>query len=110
MIYVEGSDQAQSAGCCQSIRPGREPLVKLTIVHGCHSMSILLSPDAAMRLGTTLGLDQVARSLKLLSEASITYVALGKAEGPPDSYDAVLELRAGGAWSWQPPRRVEGLA
>ena len=55
MIYVEGSDQAQSAGCCQSIRPGREPLVKLTIVHGCHSMSILLSPDAAMRLGTTLG-------------------------------------------------------
>ena len=55
MIYVEGKDRGFSAGCCQSLAEGRAPLVKLTIVNGCHCMSILLSPDAAMRLGTTLG-------------------------------------------------------
>jgi len=72
----------------------------------------LAAPDFVLlqSLGATLGPDEVARSLKLLSEASITYVALGKAERSIDSYDAVLELRAGGAWSWHHPAGSRGVA
>jgi putative ATP-binding cassette transporter len=42
-------------------------------------------------LATTLSPELVARSLELLSDASITYLALGNADGSPDAYDAVLE-------------------
>jgi hypothetical protein len=40
--------------------------------------------------------------LRVLAKASITYVAFAEADGPLDAYDAVLELRAGGKWSWRP--------
>lgn len=49
---------------------------------------------------TTLAPEQLARVLSLLSEASITYLAFGGA-APPGAYDAVLELHAGGTWSFR---------
>jgi putative ATP-binding cassette transporter len=51
---------------------------------------------------TTLSPEQIARVLKGLSDASIAYVALGDDCGPREAFDAVLELREGGAWSWRP--------
>lgn len=50
--------------------------------------------------GTTLAPEQLARALQLLSEASITYVAFG-VDAYPGAYDAVLELHAGGTWSFR---------
>jgi putative ATP-binding cassette transporter len=72
----------------------------------------LASPAFAVLqgLGTTLGPDQLPRCLRLLSDASITYLALESAEIPLDAYDAVLELRAGGGWSWRPSGRKQGAA
>jgi len=67
MIYVEGNDPNHSVGCCKSVRPGREPLVKLTIINHGKCMSLLLEPDAAMRLGTTLG--QAGKEIDPLASA-----------------------------------------
>jgi putative ATP-binding cassette transporter len=50
--------------------------------------------------GTTLAPEQLARALQLFSEASITYVAFG-VDAYPGAYDAVLELHAGGTWSFR---------
>jgi putative ATP-binding cassette transporter len=61
-------------------------------------------------LGTTLAPEQVASSLRLLSDASITCLAIGKTEGSPDPFDAVLELRAAGAWSWRLASPSQGVA
>lgn len=49
--------------------------------------------------GTTLAPDQLGRALSLLSEAQVTYVAFGGDDASPGTYDAVLELDAGGTWT-----------
>jgi vitamin B12/bleomycin/antimicrobial peptide transport system ATP-binding/permease protein len=69
------------------------------IVLAAPAFALLHSP------GTTLAPEQLARALRVLSDASITYVVFGGAEGPLDAFDAVLELRASGAWRWQPLAR-----
>jgi putative ATP-binding cassette transporter len=50
--------------------------------------------------GSTLAPEQLTRALTLLTEYSVTYVALGSADVADSWYDAVLELHAGGAWSF----------
>jgi vitamin B12/bleomycin/antimicrobial peptide transport system ATP-binding/permease protein len=52
--------------------------------------------------GTTLAPEQLARALGKLTEASITYLAFAGGSAP-DAYDAVLELHAGGTWSFRHP-------
>jgi putative ATP-binding cassette transporter len=47
--------------------------------------------------GTTLAPEQLSRALRLLSQASITYVVFGGID-VPGAYDGVLELHAGGTW------------
>jgi putative ATP-binding cassette transporter len=66
----------------------------------------LANPRFALlqRIGSTLGAEQVARSLKLLASASITYLTLGENNACPEQYDAVLELSADGAWTWRSMR------
>jgi putative ATP-binding cassette transporter len=59
------------------------------------AFAVLQSP------GTVLAPEQLALALKLLTDESITYIALGEAHGPLDAYDAVLEIHAGGTWSWR---------
>jgi putative ATP-binding cassette transporter len=68
------------------------------------AFAVLQSP------GTTLGPEQVAQCLGVLGRASITYLVLGGAELPPDAYDAVLEIGAAGAWTWQPSSGRRGVA
>ena len=68
------------------------------------TFAVLQSPS------TTLGAEQVTRILRLLSEASITYLEFGKVEDPRDSYDAALELHAGGAWSWRPANEASKMS
>jgi putative ATP-binding cassette transporter len=67
----------------------------------------LAAPKFAVLQGLrgTLDEEQAARVLELLSGASITYVAFGKADGSPAAYDAELEILGGGAWSWHTPAR-----
>jgi putative ATP-binding cassette transporter len=66
----------------------------------------LAAPRFALlqRIGTTLGAEQVARSLELLADTGITYLTLGENNARADQYDAVLELAADGGWSWRPMR------
>jgi putative ATP-binding cassette transporter len=66
----------------------------------------LAAPRFALlqRIGTTLGAEQVARSLKLLASARVTYLTLGENNAGAGQYDALLELAADGAWSWRPAR------
>ena len=65
---------------------------------------------ALQSLRTTLATEQVGRSLALLSEASVTCLVFGRADGSAESYDAVLELQTSGAWSYQPSARSPGTA
>jgi len=51
--------------------------------------------------GTTLAPEQLALTLAHLSKASITYLTLGGVEGPPGTYDSVLEIHADGAWGFR---------
>jgi vitamin B12/bleomycin/antimicrobial peptide transport system ATP-binding/permease protein len=52
--------------------------------------------------GSTLAPEQLALALARLTEASITYLTLGGTDAVPSSYDAVLELHAGGGWGFRP--------
>jgi putative ATP-binding cassette transporter len=52
--------------------------------------------------GSTLAPEQLTLALARLSQASITYLTLGGVDAPPGSYDAVLELHAGGTWGFRP--------
>jgi hypothetical protein len=40
----------------------------------------------------------------------VTYVTFGASDPRPESYDAVLELHAGGALSFRARRQTQGLA
>lgn len=53
---------------------------------------------------TTLAPEQLALVLTRLAAASITYVVLGGIDVPHSSYDAVLQLQAGGSWEVLRPR------
>ncbi len=52
------------------------------------------------RIGAALGVEQTQKILRLLSERSIGYVSIGGADVSADVYDAVLEFRDDGAWTW----------
>jgi putative ATP-binding cassette transporter len=64
----------------------------------------LARPAFAMldRMGAALKPAQVRQALRRLDESSITYIALAEDADSVDGYDAVLEIDAGGAWSWRP--------
>jgi putative ATP-binding cassette transporter len=63
----------------------------------------LAAPRFALlqRIGTTLGAEQVARSLRLLAAGGITYLGMGDAHVRSGQYDAVLELAQDGSWSFR---------
>jgi vitamin B12/bleomycin/antimicrobial peptide transport system ATP-binding/permease protein len=53
------------------------------------------------RVGETLGSEQAQQILRMLSERSITYVNSGAPDGGRDLYDAFLECKEDGSWSWR---------
>ncbi len=65
---------------------------------------ILERPAFAMldRLDGVLEPPQLRQALQQLDENSITYIALAENSELADQYDAVLEIRADGTWSWTP--------
>jgi putative ATP-binding cassette transporter len=73
---------------------------------------VLAAPRFAMlhRIDTTLGTEQVATALRLLTQANVTTIVLAEADPRREGYDGVLELKADGGWSFVPaPReRVAG--
>jgi putative ATP-binding cassette transporter len=67
------------------------------------AFAVLQSP------GTTLDPGQVAAGLRQLSDASITCLVFANDAGEL-TYDAMLELRTDGTWSWRPSSRSQGAA
>ncbi len=63
---------------------------------------LLAAPRVVLmdRIQETLTSNEVSQILGMLSLASIGYVANGEADGRSDLYDAVLECKEGGAWTW----------
>jgi putative ATP-binding cassette transporter len=68
---------------------------------------LLAAPSFAMlhRIETTLGAEQVATALRLLAEADVTAIVLSENDARRDAYDALLELRSDGSWSYGPVRQ-----
>jgi putative ATP-binding cassette transporter len=56
------------------------------------------------RADTALSAEQIRSILGLLSAHSITYITLCQDAKPADLYDAVLDIREDGRWSWQAPQ------
>jgi putative ATP-binding cassette transporter len=52
------------------------------------------------RIQETLTSNEVGQILGMLSQASIAYVSNGGAADRGDLYDAVLDCKEGGAWTW----------
>ena len=52
------------------------------------------------RIQETLTANEVGQILGMLSQASIAYVGNGGAADRDDLYDAVLDCKEGGAWTW----------
>jgi putative ATP-binding cassette transporter len=72
---------------------------------------LLASPRfAVLDLGNmALNAETIARMLKMLSTANISYLIMGRqgqqdADAWLDCYDAVLEVKPGGGWEWQAAR------
>lgn len=67
---------------------------------------ILAAPRFAFldRPQTILTNDQVARVLAALDAHAITYVTIGEQNGWHDRYDAELELKPDGTWTWTATR------
>jgi vitamin B12/bleomycin/antimicrobial peptide transport system ATP-binding/permease protein len=63
---------------------------------------LLAAPRFAFldRVDTELGADQVHTILRMLSERSITYINNAEADASRNLYDAVLECREDGGWTW----------
>jgi putative ATP-binding cassette transporter len=57
------------------------------------------------RVGATLGSEQVHQILSMLSERSIACVNIGEPDAPRELYDAVLECKEDGSWTWAPGGR-----
>jgi len=55
---------------------------------------------------TTLAPEQLEAGLARLDRANITYLTLGGTDAPPERYDAVLEIHAGGTWGFRTPRAI----
>jgi putative ATP-binding cassette transporter len=72
---------------------------------------ILARPSFAIldRVGTTLGPAVLQRSLQRLTASSITYINFDQVAEPEldELYDAVLEISANGAWTWNPLATVD---
>jgi vitamin B12/bleomycin/antimicrobial peptide transport system ATP-binding/permease protein len=49
---------------------------------------------------TTLGIEQLDRILRTLTEHSITYLVIGDVDGLHHHHDAVLDVAADGSWQW----------
>jgi putative ATP-binding cassette transporter len=64
---------------------------------------ILARPAFAMldRVNAELKPAQIRHVLRRLDENSITYIALAEEAESVELYDALLEIRADGAWSWK---------
>jgi vitamin B12/bleomycin/antimicrobial peptide transport system ATP-binding/permease protein len=75
---------------------------------------ILARPSFALldRVSTALGPAILERSLQRLTASSITYINFDQvAESEPvELYDAVLQINANGAWSWNQPGLVDPRA
>src|SRR5262245_18651014 len=71
---------------------------------------ILARPSFALldRMSTTLAPGQLQQSRRRLSDNSITYIEFSEATESIELYDAVLEIDAGGAWSWRQTRATGG--
>ncbi len=52
------------------------------------------------RLGTALGTERVGWVLERFAKASITSIHLGRSTDSSEPYDAVLDIRADGDWTW----------
>jgi putative ATP-binding cassette transporter len=63
---------------------------------------ILAAPRFAVldRPETALGEERLQGVLEALSDSSITYVCFGRSDVPQELYDAVLDIRADGSWTW----------
>jgi putative ATP-binding cassette transporter len=63
---------------------------------------LLLSPRFALLegVGAALGSDQVHTILRLLSERSIAYINQSETDDTCELYDAALECREDGSWTW----------
>lgn len=64
---------------------------------------ILAEPQFAFldRVCTALSAEQIQRIQKMLSDHSITYVAIGDPNDLLEHYDAVLEISVDGGWHWR---------
>jgi len=49
---------------------------------------------------TTLGEERLRGVLESLSDSSVTCVSFGRSDAPQELYDAVLDIRPGGSWTW----------
>jgi putative ATP-binding cassette transporter len=69
---------------------------------------LLAAPQFAFldRPHTVLAPEQVAAVLAALHERDVTYVNIGERDEPRGRYDAALEVRADGRWTWSPARRA----
>jgi vitamin B12/bleomycin/antimicrobial peptide transport system ATP-binding/permease protein len=69
---------------------------------------VLARPAFAMldRVKVVLGPGHFRHALQRLDENAITYVALEEEVELVEQYDAVLEIDAGGAWSWKGTNRA----
>ena len=56
------------------------------------------------RIGSTLEADRIGYVLRVLSERGITCVTIGADDTELDQYDAVLDLKGDGHWSWKSVR------
>ncbi len=65
---------------------------------------LVLVPEFAFldRITTVLNPEQVDRVLRLLGERSITYIVGCEDGAAIEPYDAILEIRMDGGWSWRP--------
>jgi putative ATP-binding cassette transporter len=69
----------------------------LALIHIIHAAPQFVFLD---RIGAVLGSDQVHQILQMLSKRAITYIGNGEADESPDLYDAVLECKEEGSWTW----------
>jgi len=64
--------------------------------------TLLAAPRFALleRIGTALGHGRIDWALERFVAAGITPVHLGRSSDPQDAYDAVLDIREDGTWTW----------
>jgi vitamin B12/bleomycin/antimicrobial peptide transport system ATP-binding/permease protein len=61
------------------------------------------------RIGALLGPERTRRMLDLLAEQSITVLHDGEPDEPRDLYDAILDCREDGSWTWAERRRENNV-